>query len=402
MTMKNSFLEQRRGSWPQLSGRRASSGSGRSGDYDCTPSSAGAYDESCVHRTSRTAYQASAVLFAIWALLSISVYLEIGLLESLTHRVAAIHSSPGGDNNNNNDNKNSMLRSSSSSSIATTTTTTTTSNTAPSQEGQLPAAVAAAAARPLLQIAPAEVVAFQDMETACNLKRYPHLFEFFCDNMHSTSCDLAAFSAYFQEHNKDDKAENKLVAGCPVREAICYAKRYSYLLDGYCHGVESKCNYFSLREHYERHGTRFHLAWGCGGWVDKPLRQKEAPSKKNEEIAEPPPPTVEQTPAATAIVEEAAAAIVKSAIAAAEPAAVVVEPAAVEQAATEPAAVAEPVAIVAEPAAVVEPAAVEPSEPATSTEQAAKTEPAAATDPAAAAEPVASVRRAKHRRLVPV
>jgi GDSL/SGNH-like Acyl-Esterase family found in Pmr5 and Cas1p len=114
--------------------------------------------------------------------------------------------------------------------------------------------------------------AFQDMEKLCTLQRYTYLLGKFCDpvdrlsgssSSSSSSCDLQAFDAYFANH----RARDQLVAGCPLNEAICYAKRYTELYQGYCNnnGGNSSdlCNFYALREHFEQHGRKQRLVWGC-------------------------------------------------------------------------------------------------------------------------------------------
>jgi hypothetical protein len=50
------------------------------------------------------------------------------------------------------------------------------------------------------------------------------------------------------------------------RQAICYAKRYPNLLDGFCHdGDITQCRYAALYDHYVQHGSAVSLRWECGG-----------------------------------------------------------------------------------------------------------------------------------------
>jgi hypothetical protein len=115
-----------------------------------------------------------------------------------------------------------------------------------------------------LQAAPTDIVAYQDMDAMCTLQRYTHLFETFChhdlvDDDRSSSCDLGAFKGYFKNHG----ANEGLVGGCNVQEAICYARRYPAIFVGYCNASVAECDYYSLRNHYEQYGMKEQRAWGC-------------------------------------------------------------------------------------------------------------------------------------------
>ena len=104
----------------------------------------------------------------------------------------------------------------------------------------------------------------REMDALCTLRRYPHLFGRFChdgvDREVSPNCTLPAFEEHFQRYEKD-----RLVWGCPYDEAVCYAKRYSDLFNAYCQGGdETKCNYYLLRNHYEKFGIKKRRVWGCG------------------------------------------------------------------------------------------------------------------------------------------
>jgi GDSL/SGNH-like Acyl-Esterase family found in Pmr5 and Cas1p len=102
-------------------------------------------------------------------------------------------------------------------------------------------------------------IAHQNMDAMCTLKRYTHLFGKFCDPVDRSICDLEAFKAYFAIHS----AKENLIGGCPLQDAVCYAKRYPDVYRVYCQGGDAKCNYYSLRNHFERHGMKERRAWGC-------------------------------------------------------------------------------------------------------------------------------------------
>jgi hypothetical protein len=101
---------------------------------------------------------------------------------------------------------------------------------------------------------------YQKMDKQCTLRRYPHLLGQFCDAVErSSSCYFQAFDAYFASHS----ARDHLVAGCPLDEAVCYAKRYNDLFSAYCNDSEEKCDYYVLRGHYEKKGMKERRVWGC-------------------------------------------------------------------------------------------------------------------------------------------
>jgi hypothetical protein len=100
---------------------------------------------------------------------------------------------------------------------------------------------------------------YQDMDAMCTLQRYSHLVPKFCDIIDRYSCDLEAFKLYFTNHS----AEEDITPGCPLAEAVCYARRYKGLYSGYCSGSDTSCNYYSLRKHFEQSGMKERRAWGC-------------------------------------------------------------------------------------------------------------------------------------------
>jgi hypothetical protein len=107
--------------------------------------------------------------------------------------------------------------------------------------------------------APSHSIEYQNMDAMCTLKRYTYLFAMFCDPTDRSICDLDAFKAYFKNHN----ATENLTGGCPLTEALCYAKRHPDLYRGYCSNNDTKCDYYALRHHYEHHGMRERRVWGC-------------------------------------------------------------------------------------------------------------------------------------------
>jgi hypothetical protein len=102
-------------------------------------------------------------------------------------------------------------------------------------------------------------ITYQNMDAMCTLKRYPHLLERFCDHLNRYSCKLEPFKAYMKNHG----ARENLIVGCPLAEAVSYAKCYPDLFSGYCKGNETKCEYYPLREHYEQHGRKEGRVWQC-------------------------------------------------------------------------------------------------------------------------------------------
>jgi hypothetical protein len=107
--------------------------------------------------------------------------------------------------------------------------------------------------------APEWNIQYQEWDAICTLKRYPHLFKKFCKTRKPSTCNVEAFQAYF----KDRSAEEDIVGGCPLAEAVCYAKRYMDLYGAYCKGQDTTCDYYALRLHYDIAGAHEHRAWGC-------------------------------------------------------------------------------------------------------------------------------------------
>jgi hypothetical protein len=112
---------------------------------------------------------------------------------------------------------------------------------------------------PDLVPAPGHSVRYQEWDAICTLKRHKHLFKQFCKTRKPSSCDVDAFRAYYKDHH----AVENITPGCPLAEAVCYARRYTDLYHSYCKGSDSKCEYFALRLHYERYGAKDKRAWGC-------------------------------------------------------------------------------------------------------------------------------------------
>ena len=58
--------------------------------------------------------------------------------------------------------------------------------------------------------------------------------------------------------------EEELTSVAPTAaDAVCYAKRYPNLLQGFCKGDENACPTERLYDHYVKHGHSSHLIWGC-------------------------------------------------------------------------------------------------------------------------------------------
>lgn len=115
----------------------------------------------------------------------------------------------------------------------------------------------------LVHAPPNSITEYQDMDAMCTIQRYPRLLRMFCP---VDRCYLKAFRAYFESHS----ARENIVGGCPLDEAVCYAKRYPDLFDGYCKDNETNCNYYPLRSHYEQHGKEKKRTWGCDSKPTRP------------------------------------------------------------------------------------------------------------------------------------
>eukprot|EP00977_Amphora_coffeiformis_P029633 scaffold42060_cov183-Amphora_coffeaeformis.AAC.1 len=46
-------------------------------------------------------------------------------------------------------------------------------------------------------------------------------------------------------------------------DAICYARRYPDLYQGFCHGDDALCHIEALEAHFLHYGESFDLIWGC-------------------------------------------------------------------------------------------------------------------------------------------
>ena len=106
-----------------------------------------------------------------------------------------------------------------------------------------------------------------EKDAVCYAERYPDLLKGFCyGDVHQ--CALAELFQHYEKHGKKEE----LIWGCRVipslteqerKDAICYAVRYPDLFNGFCGGDKTKCDEVEIFEHYRIHGKRSKMIWGC-------------------------------------------------------------------------------------------------------------------------------------------